>query len=171
MGKFGNAVRTVLVVCLAGFGLTTCGGDGSEETETETDDVTVVSSELTAKQCSHFANNGKTVICHKTGSKKNPYVVLKVSEKGCAKGHAGHRGDYVAVGDPTCKGGGCLPASAPCDRTVPCCTGRCKKGVCEGPVCLADGAQCDPLDQQRLCCSNACTCTPLPDRVCTCAES
>ena len=90
-------------------------------------------SALTAAQCSYFDTNGKVQICHATGSAKHPYTILKVSETACASIHSGHAGDYIAVNDPTCGGGGCLPASAPCDATLPCCDGS----ACTGGICTA----------------------------------
>ncbi|MFT3771535.1 MAG: FG-GAP-like repeat-containing protein [Minicystis sp.] len=113
---------------------------------------------LTAAQCSYFDVNGKDTICHYTGSAAHPYTILKTSEPGCINGHAGHSHDYIAVNDPTCQGGGCLPTDAPCDATLPCCTGSCVNGTCVDPcaadpcenggTCNADGAgytcQCAP---------------------------
>ena len=89
---------------------------------------------LTAEQCSYFEVNGKTQICHYTGSANHPYTILKTSEQGCINGHSGHAQDYIAVGDPTCQGGGCLPVMAPCDATLPCCDGLvCQDGTCTDP--------------------------------------
>lgn len=76
---------------------------------------------LTAAQCNYFAVDGKIQICHRTQSGKHPYTILRIAETACANAHAAHEGDYVAIDDPTCKGGGCLPAGAPCDATLPCC--------------------------------------------------
>src|SRR4051794_14354706 len=70
---------------------------------------------LTAAQCSTFAANGKDQICHKTGSSRHPYTILRVDEDACVTAHAAHPGDYIAIDDPTCAGGGCLPDGAPCD--------------------------------------------------------
>src|SRR3954468_6126503 len=61
---------------------------------------------LTADQCDFFDVNGKVRICHATGSSKNPYTILNLSDNACINAHAHHAGDYVAVGDPTCHGGG-----------------------------------------------------------------
>jgi cysteine-rich repeat protein len=99
---------------------------------------------LTAEQCLYFDENGKDQICHATGSKKNPYVLLKISEHACVEAHSHHAGDYIAVGDPTCQGLGCLPEDAPCDPLVPCCGG----GVCTNGVCtnLCEGVTCTPSD-------------------------
>ena len=72
-------------------------------------------SKLTAAQCDYFAVDGKVTICHATGSAKNPYRVLKVSDAACVDGHTSHATDYVAVNDPTCGGNGFLPPGAPCD--------------------------------------------------------
>lgn len=109
---------------------------------------------LTAEQCHYFDVNGKTLICHATGSTKNPYVLLKVSEEACVEAHTQHSGDYVAVNDPTCQGLGCLPEDAPCDPLVPCCGG----GVCTNGVCtnLCDGVVCEPSDS----CHDAGVCDP-----------
>ena len=91
-------------------------------------------SALTGEQCAYFDVNGKTQICHATGSAHHPYTILKVSEAACVNAHANHAGDYVAVGNPTCQGLGCLPANAPCDPAVPCCDGlSCTNGTCGYP--------------------------------------
>ncbi|HTN90876.1 MAG TPA: calcium-binding EGF-like domain-containing protein [Sorangium sp.] len=105
-------------------------------------------------QCAFFEVNGKTQICHYTGSASHPYTIIKTSVQGCINGHSGHANDYVAVGDPTCQGGGCLPVTAPCDATVPCCDGlTCQNGtctdLCAGVTCAASDAchaagTCDP---------------------------
>ncbi|WP_438039049.1 calcium-binding EGF-like domain-containing protein [Sorangium sp. So ce128] len=61
--------------------------------------------------------------------------MLKISEQACTNAHALHAGDYVAVNDPTCQGGGCLPENAPCDATLPCCDGfHCQSGTCVANV-------------------------------------
>lgn len=78
-------------------------------------------SALTADQCDYFDVNGKVRICHATGSTTHPFTVLNISDNACINAHANHPGDYVAVGDPTCHGGGCLPVGAPTDPTLPCC--------------------------------------------------
>ncbi|XXX78228.1 calcium-binding EGF-like domain-containing protein [Sorangium sp. So ce134] len=106
-----------------------------------------------AEQCDHFDVDGKVQLCHHTGSAKHPYTIIKTSVRACIDGHAAHAGDYVAVNDPTCQGGGCLPVNAPCDATLPCCEGStCESGTCQvidpcaaapcqhGGTCTADGA-------------------------------
>ncbi|XXT24968.1 calcium-binding EGF-like domain-containing protein [Sorangium sp. So ce429] len=105
-------------------------------------------------QCTFFEVNGKTQICHYTGSASHPYTIIKTSVQGCINGHSGHASDYIAVGDPTCQGGGCLPVSAPCDANLPCCDGlTCQNGtctdLCAGVTCAASDAchaagTCDP---------------------------
>lgn len=102
---------------------------------------------LTEEQCLYFAVDGKTAICHAIGSPQKPFVALEVPAQACFQ-HAGHPSDYVAFGDPECQGGGCLPASAPCDATLPCCEGlTCNSGICGLPVEDAttdgDGAACE----------------------------
>jgi len=113
-------------------------------------------SALTAAQCSTFDINGKVQICHKTGSTNKPYTILRLSEQGCINGHVAHGGDYVTstdpnspLYDPTCSGGGCLPVSAPCDATLPCCDGSsCVNGTCQGtPPDPCDGVTCIAIDQ------------------------
>ncbi|MFT3771512.1 MAG: calcium-binding EGF-like domain-containing protein [Minicystis sp.] len=105
---------------------------------------------LTAAQCLYFDVNGKDTICHYTGSAKHPYTIVKTSDQGCINGHTGHGHDYIAVGDPTCQGGGCLPLGAPCDATLPCCSGAaCEAGhcveLCAPTTCEAQGQACGTL--------------------------
>ena len=65
-----------------------------------------------------------------------------------------HAGDYVAVNDPTCQGGGCLPANAPCDATLPCCSGfSCVSGTCQANV--SDHCSPDPCQNDGICSNNA----------------
>lgn len=116
--------------------------------------VGAAESALTEAQCEYFDVNGTVRICHKTNSTTHPYTVLQISEQACINAHAQHAGDYVAVGDPTCQGGGCLPVNAPCDATLPCCDGlTCQNGtctdLCAGVTCAASDAchvagTCDP---------------------------
>jgi len=101
---------------------------------------------LSAAQCDAFASGGKVSICHATSSASHSYVTLNVARSGCVGGHAGHEGDYVAVNDPTCSGGSCLPQDAPCDATLPCCEGAfCRDGTCQAcssdplAICIAAG--------------------------------
>ena len=114
--------------------------------------------ELTAAQCSFFAASDRVTICHRTGSARNPYTIIRTSTAGCASGHADHAGDYVASSDPaspaydpTCGGQGCFPAGAPFDGSVECCEGlTAVGGVCTAvavPFCgdqvVNPGEQCD----------------------------
>jgi len=88
-------------------------------------------SALDTAQCLYFEANGKVRICHATGLATNPFVLLKISESACIHAHATHPDDYVDVAGGTCNGQGCLPASAPCDATLPCCDGlTCENGAC-----------------------------------------
>jgi hypothetical protein len=95
---------------------------------------------LTAAQCDYFAADGRTRICHRTSSRVHPYTILNVSESACVSAHADHAGDYIApANDLNCQGGGCLPQSAPCDATLPCCEGMtCRAGVCAADLTLND---------------------------------
>lgn len=99
-----------------------------------------VSYAINANQCVYFATGGKVSICHATGSAKNPFVLIETSEQACVNGHADHPGDYVAVGDPTCQGGACLPSEAPCDATLGCCAGL----TCVDGTCVAANADTTP---------------------------
>lgn len=111
-------------------------------------------SALTADQCDYFDVNGKVRICHATGSSRNPFTVLNISDNACINAHAHHVGDYVAVGDPTCHGGGCLPVGAPADPTLPCCGDLVvQNGVCTD---LCAGVTCTASDA----CHEAGTCNP-----------
>jgi len=113
-----------------------------------------VSSELSAAQCDYFAVDGKVRICHATTSPTHPFTILNVSVSGCITPHALHPGDYVAVGDPTCQGGGCLPAGAPADPSLPCCDGLVvQNGVCTD---LCADVTCTASDA----CHVAGTCNP-----------
>jgi hypothetical protein len=123
---------------------------GGCSTAPQGEHVGAADSELTAAQCTYFDVNGKDTICHYTGSTKNPYTIVKTSDQGCINGHAGHAHDYIAVGDPTCQGGGCLPQGAPCDATLPCCSGStCSNGTCvqtcTPTTCEAHGQTCGTL--------------------------
>jgi hypothetical protein len=88
------------------------------------------SSALTVDECNYFDANGTVRICHFTGSAKNPYTILMVSSAGCVDGHSTHPNDYIPTGsDVDCSGGGCFPAGAPVDPTIPCCGGS-QDGIC-----------------------------------------
>ncbi len=60
------------------------------------------SQSLTADQCEFFAVDSKVTICHKTGSSRNPYVLLRLAVEACMA-HADHERDYVPASD-TCDG-------------------------------------------------------------------
>ena len=45
---------------------------------------------------------GKITICHKTGSTKNPYVEITVSDDATADGHASHAGDIIPAPEGGC---------------------------------------------------------------------
>jgi hypothetical protein len=143
----------VLASCLslAGAGaLAVAGGCSAPAAPTAAEPVGAADQPLDAAQCLSFDVGGKDTICHYTGSGSHPYTIVKTSDQGCIHGHSGHAQDYIAVGDPTCQGGGCLPTGAPCDATLPCCTGSCVSGACVDPcspnpcenggTCAADGA-------------------------------
>ncbi|WP_437497765.1 calcium-binding EGF-like domain-containing protein [Sorangium sp. So ce1099] len=145
--------RIGFLVSLLGAPLLAFGCSGTDAPTEPAEHVDSVPSALTAEQCAYFDVNGKIQLCHYTGSAKHPYTIIKTSVQACIDGHAAHAGDYVAVNDPTCQGGGCLPVNAPCDATLPCCEGStCESGTCQvidpcaaapcqnGGICTADGA-------------------------------
>ena len=116
------------------LGITASGCGGSDP------ELSSAQAALIDAQCEFFDVNGHVQICHHTGSVNHPFTIIRTSVQGCIHGHAGHTQDYVAVGDPTCQGGGCLPATAPCDATLPCCDGS----TCESGTCQLTAATCDP---------------------------
>ena len=119
--------------------------------------VSTKSTDLSAAQCNYFASNGKTRICHATGSRKNPFVILQVSEASCVSDHAAHAKDYVAVGNDMCGGLGCLPDGAPSDPTLACCAGLVSRnGRCE-PADKCLGVSCAAEDQCSLSSCNPAT--------------
>lgn len=98
--------------------------------------------DLTAAQCSYFAEGAKVTICHKTSATKKPYQSLSVSLTSCSS-HVDHYGDYVAYNDPTCNGQGCFPEGAPFDGTVDCCEGlEPVDGVCKAIPVVVDTHHC-----------------------------
>src|SRR5437870_403120 len=81
---------------------------------TEPPEVGSTTSALTQAECNFFDVNGKVRICHATGSAKNPYQIIQISDNGCINGHVSHQNDYIATAnDPDCHGGGCFPVGAP----------------------------------------------------------
>jgi hypothetical protein len=56
--------------------------------------------------------NGKTTLCHATGSTTNPYVEITVSIQGATNGHAKHSGDIIPA-----PAGGCLQFTPPTPAT------------------------------------------------------
>jgi stigma-specific protein Stig1 len=110
-------------------------------------EVAVTDPGLTAQQCVYFAVNGKTTICHATGSPNNPVVIIQVNQQACINAHVNHPHDSVAV-NGSCGPDACLAMGAPCDDTRACCDGlSCQAGVCAAP-------SCDPPDQL---CDGSCT--------------
>ncbi|WP_437721102.1 FG-GAP-like repeat-containing protein [Sorangium sp. So ce861] len=99
---------------------------------------------LTADHCNDFDVNGTILMCHKNGSATYPYTILKINLL-CLPAHLLHLGDYIALGDPTCNGDGCLPEGAPCNATAPCCDGlTCHHGTCtENNECALGTDNCD----------------------------
>jgi EGF-like domain/Chaperone of endosialidase/Human growth factor-like EGF len=150
MANFSKIVTaSALLLSMFGFGMAGCSKDENIGHDDEL--VGAADQALTAEQCNYFSVNGKVQICHRTASTNKPYTVLKISEQACVNAHALHTGDYVAVNDPNCQGGGCLPENAPCDPTLPCCDGfSCTNGTCTANV----SNHCDPSP-----CQNGGSCT------------
>lgn len=77
----------------------------------------------------------------------------------CAEGTICSDGDCVLP--PVCRGGDfCAPFGESCDG-LPCCSGRCVRGMC---TCVAEGGTCN--DQYDCCFGTACTngtCQPVED--------
>ncbi len=48
------------------------------------------------------SNENKITICHKTGSAKNPYVQISVSENAVKNGHGKHDGDMIPAPEGGC---------------------------------------------------------------------
>jgi hypothetical protein len=147
--SFRSSAATLAVLCISLLAACSPAQEPREEAMTRSEPA---AQDLTAKQCAFFDQNGKDVICHATGSASNPFVVIRTSDSGCANGHAGHPRDRIAVnGD--CGPNACLPITAPCDPTVPCCNGlACQAGscvdLCANVICSADQCQtagsCNP---------------------------
>jgi major membrane immunogen (membrane-anchored lipoprotein) len=55
-------------------------------------------------------NLDKVTICHKTGSAKNPYVMIRISNDAVKDGHAAHEGDIIPAPE-----GGCQETALPPD--------------------------------------------------------
>jgi hypothetical protein len=120
---------------VAAAGLVHCGGSSSGGGASRSSErVGIAASALSADQCQYFETNGRTTICHATGSATNPYVLIKVSESACVNAHANHPSDFVDVNGGNCNGAACLPETAPCDPTLPCCGNlSCTDGTCQCP--------------------------------------
>ena len=124
-----KGIATTLFLAL-GLTALSCSGSGGPSTSGASD-------ELTAEQCTYFAEGDKVQICHRTGSARKPYTVIRTSVASCG-GHAQHDGDYITstdpldpLYDPTCSGQGCFPEGAPYDGSVECCDGLSPAtGVC-----------------------------------------
>ncbi|MDI1480152.1 hypothetical protein [Polyangium sp. y55x31] len=138
----------VAVLGLSSLGLLGGACSSSTPDESDAEHLGSADSALTDAQCDYFDVNGKIQICHHTGSAKHPYTIIRTSVQACADAFAAHAGDYVTstdptspLYDPTCQGGGCLPAGAPSDATLPCCDGLVSQnGTCTDP-CDADPCQ------------------------------
>ncbi len=130
--KLGAWMGAVLAVGLWLGASAGCGGKGPGSGDESTGST---SSALSTAQCEYFETNGKTTICHATGSAKNPYVLIKVSESACVNAHANHPGDFIDVDGGDCNNAACLPDTAPCDPTLPCCGNlNCTDGTCQCPA-------------------------------------
>jgi hypothetical protein len=154
MSTLPNHRRSIAIgaVSVSLAGLFALGAGCGVATTDPAEHVGAADQHLDDTQCIYFDVNGKDTICHHTDSTKNPYTIVKTSEQGCIDGHAAHPLDYIAVGDPTCHGGGCLPQGAPCDAALPCCSGS----ICTGGTCVQT---CTPT----TCAAQGATCGTIPD--------
>ena len=85
---------------------------------------------LTPEQCEYFQVDGRTAICHATGSASRRYILINAGQNACVMAHASHENDFVAIGG-SCDAPGALPAGAPCDATLACSDGlSCVAGMC-----------------------------------------
>ena len=85
---------------------------------------------LTPEQCTFFAVEDRTPICHATGADERPFILINAWEAACAIAHAQHENDFVAV-NGTCSAPAPLPQGAPCDATLACADGlSCTAGYC-----------------------------------------
>jgi hypothetical protein len=122
------------------------------------------SSALTGAQCIYFESNGTVEICHATGSAKNPFVLLKLSENGCINGHLAHPHDFIDTLGGNCNNAACLPIGAPCDATLGCCSGTCNSGsntcTCSEPSggCATDSDCCAGICYRDACCTPLAAC-------------
>lgn len=48
------------------------------------------------------AHGNKIAICHRTGSEKNPYVLIRVANDAIRDGHAEHAGDLIPAPEGRC---------------------------------------------------------------------
>jgi hypothetical protein len=109
-------------------------GCGEQGTPDASERLGTTSSALSTDQCAYFETNGTTTICHATNSTTNPYVLIRVSESACVNAHANHPRDFIDVSGGSCNGAACLPETAPCDATLPCCGNlTCTSGTCTCP--------------------------------------
>ena len=88
-----------LFVVLCGIAGTSARHD---ETATAARHDEAAASALTAEQCLLYASDGKVDVCHATHSEKNPWVLLRVSDKACINSHSGHPDDVIAEHGPSC---------------------------------------------------------------------
>jgi hypothetical protein len=85
---------------------------------------------LTPEQCQFFQTDGRTAICHATGTDSRPFILINAGERACAIAHASHERDFVAL-DGSCDAVSTLPEGAPCDTTLACSDGlSCVAGTC-----------------------------------------
>lgn len=147
----------VLAGALAGFALATCGGDPAADETAAPIETETHAEALSSAQCQYFTRDtGSTQICH-YDSYQRKFIPTTVNQQSCCH-HTGHSKDYVASGDPTCTGGGCIPIGAPCDSTLKCCSGgTCSNGKCAPAACIPIGGRCTLLIGAP-CCGNGCQC-------------
>ncbi|WP_437931582.1 DNRLRE domain-containing protein [Sorangium sp. So ce291] len=162
--------RLGAMVALLGLSCFTFLGVGCSSTdipdESDSEHVSEAEQPLVGLLCTLLAVNGKVQICHHSGSGSHPYTILQASKDACILEHVGHLHDYIAVGNPSCSGNGCLPVNASCDGTIPCCG----NSSCTNDVCGCDAGwggercetQCPPGFTGADCDSPSLPCEPNP---------
>jgi hypothetical protein len=114
MGKLGKSVKAAVVVALAACGFSVASiASGQSPMEVLTGTTTVATTATattttTVNSTTTVVVSRKVVLCHKTGSKKRPYVTIKVAQSSL-KAHLNH-GD--ALGACTAKTVKALKAKA-----------------------------------------------------------
>ena len=91
------AVLTVLSLILSACEPIDNGNDNSDDNNGKGKDNNKGNDKENGKD-----KDGKITICHRTGSTKNPYVEITVSDDATKDGHANHEGDIIPAPEGGC---------------------------------------------------------------------